>query len=73
MRVKLDTQLIYFGREYEPGDEVELPDLEARRFIERGLAVECAAISPPEQATEPIARKRDVRNTTARPKSRVGH
>jgi hypothetical protein len=68
MRVKLDTQLIYFGREYEPGDEVELPDLEARRFIERGLALECAASAPPEATIQPIARKRNGihRNQNAR-------
>lgn len=65
MKVLLETQLIYFGREYEPGEEVDMPDDEARRFIARGYAVECAAVAPMETATLPQSRPRHARNTTA--------
>lgn len=73
MKIRLDTQFIYFGREYGPGDEIEMPDAEARRFIERGYAIECMAVEPPEKAIEPIARKRNVRHTTAGAQSRTRH
>jgi hypothetical protein len=66
MKIRLDIQFIYFGREYGPGDEIEMPDNEARRFIERGYAIECMAMTPPEKAIEPIARKRHARIKTAR-------
>ena len=42
MLIQLETQLIWYGREYEPGETVDLPDDDARRFIERGMALPVA-------------------------------
>jgi hypothetical protein len=44
MIVTLETQLIWLGREYEPGQQIDLPDEDAKRFLERGMA---SAVTPP--------------------------
>jgi hypothetical protein len=67
MTVQLETQLIWYGREYLPGDQIELPEADARRFLERGMAslpapeIETAAIQ-----THTPKGKRDGRNTATR-------
>lgn len=71
MLVQLETQLIWYGRELSPGDTVDLPEAEARRFIERGMAIpvveqpiETATITPPENAA--LRGKQNGRTPTAR-------
>jgi hypothetical protein len=66
MIVQLETQLIWYGREYEPGEQIELPDIEAKRFIERGMALPIAA--PIEVAALPTYEKgrQHGRNSTTR-------
>ncbi len=66
MRILLSTSLVWFGQEYHSGDEVDLPDDLARRYIAAGSAesitppIECAALQ-----TTPPKGKRDVRNQAA--------
>jgi hypothetical protein len=69
MLVTLETQLIWYGREYAPGDQIELPDSDAQRFLERGMAT----LATPPVAVEVAAlptydrgRKHNGRNTTRR-------
>jgi hypothetical protein len=38
MRIRMTTQLIWRGREIAPGESVELPDGDARRFVASGQA-----------------------------------
>jgi hypothetical protein len=33
MRVRLDTSLVWYGREYHHGEEIDLPDAVAKRYI----------------------------------------
>lgn len=47
MLVTLETQLIWFGREYEPGQQIDLPDEDAKRFLERGMATQVVDTTPP--------------------------
>lgn len=67
MRIRLSTTLIWHGVEHHSGDEIELPDELARKYIAAGSAerieqpVETAAI-----ITTPPKGRSDVRNTTAR-------
>lgn len=44
MLVTLETQLIWYGREYEPGEQIELPDADAQRFIARGMALPIVSV-----------------------------
>lgn len=70
MLIELQTQLIWYGREVEPGERVEMPDDEAIRFIERGYAIPVAATIPIETATISYSRGRQdaSRIKNARPK-----
>lgn len=67
MIVTLETQLIWYGREYLPGEQIELPDNDARRFIASGQAqpvtpqIETAALH-----TTPPKGKQDGRISSAR-------
>ena len=67
MRVQLNTTLIWYGTEYHSGDEIELPDELARKYIAAGSA---EPISPPIETaalhTSPPKGRRDVRNTATR-------
>lgn len=65
VRVVLHTDLIRGGAIFREGDEIDLPEAEAKRFIERRMAVECAALTPAaETASIPLKReKRNGRNS----------
>ena len=70
MKVRLETYLIWYGRECEPGDSIEMPDHEAKEYIKRGYAIAMPAERPPVETaalrtTSPKG-KQDVRIQTAR-------
>lgn len=76
MIVQLEAQLFWYGREYSPGDQIDLPEADAIRLLARGYAV--SVDSPPvvETAalrTTPPKGKQNVRNTAARTKSGTGY
>jgi len=64
VRVILTTDLIRGGQIFNDGEEIDLPEAEAKRFIERRMAIECAALTPnAETASIPLKReKRHGRN-----------
>lgn len=61
VRVILATDLIRGGHIFSEGEEVDLPEAEAKRFIERRMAIECAALTPVAE-TASIPLKREKRN-----------
>lgn len=67
MLIQMQIQLFWFGREVEPGETVDIPEHEAKRFIDRGYAVPAAVTIPIETATISYSRGRhDVRHKATR-------
>lgn len=70
MKILLSTTLIWQGREFHSGDEIDLPDELARKYIRVGSAEQ---IQPPIETaalqTTPPKGRRNERNTTAWPQS----
>jgi len=52
MIVRLNTSLLWYGRFYGHGDEIDLPSEDAERYIatQQAERIECAAIAPQENA-----------------------
>ena len=50
MRVLLDTSVVWHGREYHHGDEIDLPDDVAMRYIATHQAEAIVATAPPVEA-----------------------
>lgn len=67
MIVTLETQLFWLGREYEPGQNIDLPDEDAKRFLARGMAT-AVETRPVETAALPTydRGRKHGRNTTGR-------
>lgn len=67
MLIRMNTTLIWYGKEYHSGDEIELPDDIAGRYIAAGSA---EPIAPPIETaalqTTPPKGRRHERNATAR-------
>jgi hypothetical protein len=67
MRVELSTTLIWHGYEYHSGDQIELPDELAAKYIAAGSATE---VTPPVETaalhTQPHKGRKDGRNATRR-------
>lgn len=55
MIVRLTTSLLWYGKFYGHGDEIDLPDGIAQRYIDTRQAerIECAAVAPQEAAVIP--------------------
>jgi hypothetical protein len=64
MRVRLDTSLVWFGREYHHGDEIDLPDDVAKRYIATHQAEPVVTAAPP--AVEAMMRDNTTQQTTMR-------
>lgn len=50
MRVRLDTSVVWYGREYHHGDEIDLPDDVAARYIATHQAEAVVATVTPVEA-----------------------
>lgn len=61
VRVVLTTDLIRGGSIFREGDEIDLPEAEAKRFLARNMAIECAALTPSAE-TASTSHKREKRN-----------
>jgi hypothetical protein len=67
MRVLLSTSLCWEGAWHHSGDEVDLPNELARKYIAAGSAEPIApAIETAAEITSPPKGKRNVRNAAAR-------
>ena len=67
MKVLLNTTLIWYGRPYHSGEEIDLPDDLARKYIAAGSAEQ---VTPPIETaaliTTPLKGRTNVRNAATR-------
>ncbi len=63
MRVRLDTSLVWYGREYHHGEEIDLPDDVAKRYIATRQAEPVVAAAP---VAEAMMRDTTIQETTMR-------
>lgn len=66
MKIRILKSMAGLDFSYVPGQVVERPDEEAKRWIAAGLAVpvedlEATAVEPPEKAVLPAAKRKKVR------------
>lgn len=67
MRVRLETSVIWYGREFHHGDEIDLPDDVAAKYIATHQAEPIAATAP--AAVEAMMRDTTTQENTMRKKN----